>query len=306
MERLIGLIPVENLSPHILHKEIYGDPDENIAEFEDLKSDIAANGILQPLIVDQFSVVISGSRRLAAAKSLGIKSVPVESLHFEGEADRIQWIVSQNAYRLKTKIQRMKEARIIEGLIEKLAIAKKHHKDLNDTEVLRAVATNEGKVVTRDEVGKAVGLGPRTYQDGKKALEIADKLRAEGQEDKAVEIETKMETSISGARKLAEESVEKPEDPHKILYWYLQYLQKISSVMRRNVETIRAKSNSTTPAALTNFMGNLERTIEAIETWNPTKMMDCPICNGTMFVKDQACQNCIQGKVGKYTLPPRP
>jgi hypothetical protein len=60
--KLTGDNPVSRMSP---------------AELADLADSIRRSGILQPLTVDEASVLIDGHRRLACALDLGIQSVPV-------------------------------------------------------------------------------------------------------------------------------------------------------------------------------------------------------------------------------------
>ena len=310
MERKIVMLDVDALSPHVLHGEIYGDPGDNKEELDELFTDIKANGMLQPLVVDQLNQVISGSRRLVVAKMLGMTQVPAEHMSFTNEAQRITWMISQNAYRIKTTASRIKEAQYVEAMYAEYARAKQQHRKIDDDEVIEGIARSDGKIVARDEAGKAVGFSARTFADGKAALVTADKLRAEGKKEDAEAIEEKLETSVSGAKSLADDLSGKKEtpkkSPHDLLYWYIPDLEQIVSVIKRKTAQLRKKSNSTTPAALSMFIENLEGTMGTIRSWYPKHMSDCPICDGTMFVEETACTNCIQGKVGRYKMPAPP
>ncbi|RLC32369.1 MAG: hypothetical protein DRH37_00745 [Deltaproteobacteria bacterium] len=308
---MIEHMKVEDLTPHPLHRELYGDPLANMDEMNELVTDIKANGMLNPLIIDQDNLIISGQRRWEAAKILGSELVPCEQMAFEDEAQRIQWLISHNTYRTKSKASRIKEARVLENLYQQVAKAKMSRKELTKEDVLWNIARGEGKVLARDKAGEAVGLSPRTFVTGKQALETAERLRLKGDIDGAEAIEKKLETSVSGAKMLADKYRERPskkeaDDPQKILYWYVPYLENMVSVINNKTRVMRKRLNSTTPASLTLFIANIEAMADRMRTWYVPHLRDCPVCNGTMFVDGVACTNCFQGKVGVYVnMPPR-
>ncbi len=303
MTKDIVSISIHDLILHPLHDEIYGAKDPK--EMAELVADIAANGMLQPLIVDQDYQVISGSRRLAAAIELDMEDVPCERVAFNDEAQRIQWLISHNAYRTKSTAVRVREARILESMYAVVAKANQAHRELEDDEVIEGIARGEGKVVVRDKASEAVGLKPRTYQDAKTTLEIADKLRAEGKTEEADQIEAKLNESVAGAKALASKYKEPKEpDPQAILYWYKPYVENVVSIMQRKVAMMRKRTDSTTPVALSHFLNNVEAMADRMKTWYPAQMKDCPVCQGTMFKEGTACTNCIQGKVGMYVEAP--
>jgi len=293
---------IDELHPHPLHVELYGKPSDNMEELNELAQDIKTNGMLHPLIVDQDDAIISGSRRWEAAKLLGWEDVPCDVMAFEDEPMRIRWLISNNTYRTKSNISKIKEAQVLESLYKITTKAKQEHKALDKEDVLSGIARIDGKVLARDKAGEAVGLSARTFVDGKKALKFADDLRKEGKVEEANAIEEKLETSISGAKQLAEKykNKNKEPDPHEVLYWYVSHLEHIVTMINKRTKLLRNKTNSTTPAALTMFIRNIEAMADRIRTWYPNKMVDCPVCKGTMFVDGVECTNCIQGKVGAY------
>ena len=64
-------MPVESLVPYARN------PRNNSAAIDAVKASIAEFGFRQPIVVDEKMVVIVGHTRLEAAKSLGLKTVPV-------------------------------------------------------------------------------------------------------------------------------------------------------------------------------------------------------------------------------------
>ncbi len=304
MTREITMIPIKGLRPHVLHEHIYGKPEDDDT-FEDLVAEVKNHGVLQPLVVDASGTVFSGGRRLAAAKKLKLKEVPAEVNEYGSEQDEIQAIISYNEYRVKTKLQKVKEGLVYQEMLKKIISAKGSGKDIPEGQILNSIANADGKVVTRDGAGKAVGMSPRTIQTGKKVVETIEDLKAEGREDEAAEIEKKAETSIAGAAALADKAKPKvgPKDPQEILYWYVSQVRRISVTIRSQTDSMRKKVNSKTPAGFTYFLENLERIADRVDTWMPNNMGDCPVCHGTMSINGHPCSICIQGKTGGYQVP---
>ena len=69
----IILMDIHQLKPHPLSLKVYGEGED----LADLVESIRATGVLHPLIVTADYLVISGKRRLAAAKQIGLAQVPV-------------------------------------------------------------------------------------------------------------------------------------------------------------------------------------------------------------------------------------
>ena len=95
-------IPIQDISPDEL-KEFKGHPfkvKEN-KEFESLKESIRKFGILEPIIARKGKngyEIISGHRRTTAAKSLGLKKVPVIITDLDDDLAKIM-VVDANKYR---------------------------------------------------------------------------------------------------------------------------------------------------------------------------------------------------------------
>ncbi len=113
----IALDP-DQLRPSPFSLTVYGDPSE---EVEDLIASIHEHGILVPLVVAPGSEpetweVISGHRRLASARAIGMTEVPCQVRSIpEGEA-RQAAVLEYNRQRRKTFSQLMREADALEQL----------------------------------------------------------------------------------------------------------------------------------------------------------------------------------------------
>ena len=68
---IVTEMPIERLVPYARN------PRNNASAIDAVKASIAEFGFRQPIVVDEKMVVIVGHTRLEAAKSLGLKLVPV-------------------------------------------------------------------------------------------------------------------------------------------------------------------------------------------------------------------------------------
>ena len=119
-ERLIDL---DELHPSPISIEIYGDCTQAV---DDLLVSIRAEGVLVPLVVAERPEqcgweVISGHRRLACARKLGLKALPCVLRTLAPGPDRRRAIIEYNRQRHKTFSQLMREADAMEDLVRQNA-----------------------------------------------------------------------------------------------------------------------------------------------------------------------------------------
>ena len=109
-------ISLGSLTPNPFSISIYGEPD---AEADDLVESVRAHGVLVPLVVAPEGSaweVISGHRRLACARRLGLAEVPCEVRPIRSRAQRRVAVLEYNRQRRKTFSQLMREADALESL----------------------------------------------------------------------------------------------------------------------------------------------------------------------------------------------
>ena len=110
-------IATRDLLPNTFSVEIYGETD---AEIGGLIDSVRAVGILVPLVVvpsgDAWEV-ISGHRRLACARLLGLGDLPCEVRMIPDAIDRRRAVLEYNRQRRKTFSQSMREADALESLV---------------------------------------------------------------------------------------------------------------------------------------------------------------------------------------------
>jgi|694.fasta_scaffold00432_2 hypothetical protein len=106
---------VENIHPSPENDEIYGAVDTTANEFIDFANDIARNGIREPIVLSADCYILSGHRRFAAAKLVGMPEVPVRWITdiSRSEHTPTQWkqqLVAYNQQRKKSALVCLKEA----------------------------------------------------------------------------------------------------------------------------------------------------------------------------------------------------
>ena len=84
----------EELTAHPRNNEFFDDIDGE--KWTDFVESIRQNGIIEPIITDQYDVIISGHQRVRAAKELGITEVPVEQKFFPSADDALFALLDTN------------------------------------------------------------------------------------------------------------------------------------------------------------------------------------------------------------------
>jgi hypothetical protein len=108
-------LKIENIHPSPENDEIYGVVDTSANEFIDFANDIAENGIREPIVLSADRYILSGHRRFAAAKLVGLQEVPVRWITniYRSEYTSTDWkrqLVAYNLQRKKSAVIRLKEA----------------------------------------------------------------------------------------------------------------------------------------------------------------------------------------------------
>ena len=171
------------LVPHPHNPLLYGE-NEDISDLVEL---IGQSGWVKPLLVTPQNRIISGHRRSRAALQLGLKSVPVEVREFADELAELEALLLENAARLKTTEQKVREALAWKDI--ETQKAKKRMSEGGQKAAPGRLAVNKGVAnlphlsktgKTRDAIAHRVGLGGRSYEKAAKVVELIDKETAVG------------------------------------------------------------------------------------------------------------------------------
>jgi len=164
----------KTLKPHPRNSAIYGS-EEDVTSLIEL---IRTSGWVRPLAVTPTGTIISGHRRCKAVLALGWESVPVEVREFNDDLTELQALLLENANRVKTVEQKVREAFAWKEV--ETQKAKKRLLAAQNNTAGRAVPENfpellKEKGETRDRLASLVGLGSgRTYQKAAKVVTQID------------------------------------------------------------------------------------------------------------------------------------
>ena len=184
-------LPVAQLHPNRLSRELYGDPDQ-APDLDGLRDSIVAQGILVPLVVTPRArggyQLVSGHRRWSCALLLGIQEAPCEIRSFPSKLHLERALIAYNRYRRKTFSQMMREADALEAS-ERAAAQRRRLANLKprvspgstttDPEPDRAGFPERRKTDapggrTDSRVARAIGLGSKdTYRQARALWQAA-------------------------------------------------------------------------------------------------------------------------------------
>jgi len=182
-------LPLDQLRPHPLNKRIYGDTAD-----EALIESVSEHGVLTPLVVTEDGVVVSGHRRLAAAKKLKLEKVPAVVRSFRDALEIEEALISTNEQRQRTIEQKVREfahLREIEG-----KRAKERQRDAGARGGEGGRGRRKGKTLrdkvpqrvsgrSREIAAKHVQLSYKTLERGLEVVQHADVLRKAGEREQA-------------------------------------------------------------------------------------------------------------------------
>jgi hypothetical protein len=180
----IHSLAVSRIRPNRFSLAIYGDP---TGEIEDLVDSIRKHGVLVPLVVVAVAAagtevyqLISGHRRLACARRLGLTEVPCEIRVLRSRTARRRAILEYNHQRRKTFSQMMREADALETLLStearrsRLANLRQFQSGDDATECRNSDGRKEPTGRTDAAAARAIGLGGKDlYRQARAVWRVA-------------------------------------------------------------------------------------------------------------------------------------
>lgn len=207
-ESQIEMIDVQLLSPHPRNKEIYGQED-----IKELADKIEKSGWINPLLVNQNNITISGHRRELACIYLDIKEVPIRRIKFKDENEELERLLLENEYREKTMVQKVQEGLLWEEIESKKAKERMLSGGYPMDTVPQGIKNEKG--ATRDIIASKISMGSgRTYTRAKTAAIEINKLRQKGKVKDAEFLTIILNDNVRGAKDIAENKIidKIPED----------------------------------------------------------------------------------------------
>jgi ParB family transcriptional regulator, chromosome partitioning protein len=171
-------VGTEMLIPSRFSQSVYGKADVEI-ERDGLFESIRARGILVPLVITKHKTtenweVISGHRRLACAKVLGLTEAPCVVRVLRSVAARKLAVLDYNRQRQKTFSQRMREADQLEKLYQ-FAADQRRRSNLKQFSEARPDRRNSDTRTGRTDqrIAQTIGLGGKDLYRQARALWLA-------------------------------------------------------------------------------------------------------------------------------------
>lgn len=96
--------------PHPYNSLIYPRTDISV-----LQEQIRESGWVKPIVINRKRQAVSGNSRLACARNLGLKSVPIEVVNYVDQEAELLRLILENAGRIKTTEERVREAEVLES-----------------------------------------------------------------------------------------------------------------------------------------------------------------------------------------------
>jgi len=101
------------IEPAALNDQLYDPVDELEPSFQALVESIREHGILEPLVASADGYILSGHRRHAAARALGLERIPVRIRHdvsyLRDRDEFLRLLASYNRQRVKTSAEQLRE-----------------------------------------------------------------------------------------------------------------------------------------------------------------------------------------------------
>lgn len=188
---------VASLKNHPLNETIYGTVDDDL---DKLAESIQVKGILTPLTITKDNVVISGHRRLLAAKKIGLQSVPVYVLEIKDPLEIEEFLILSNEQRSRTMEQKVREGKRLSEIEKERAKKRQLRTDENRNLVVVNLPPQEtGK--SREIAAKKLGISGSTLEKGIDVINVMDSVSIDDPA-KAQEIKEALNKSVSKAAAL--------------------------------------------------------------------------------------------------------
>lgn len=226
-QRTIARRAVADLTAHHYNERIYGDGAD-----DELVESVRSHGVLNPLLVTEKNVVISGHRRLDAARRVGLATVPVVVFGSADGWDILEALLESNRQRVKTNEQKGREYEASKQI--EAERAKQRQREAGGAHLAKPEAPL-GEIFSQaprtpwrtpasipmqprapragDIAAQRIGVSRPTAERAAKVVTAIDSLKDEGKEKEAERLRTTLNKSVNGAYKAAAEEGLIPQQP---------------------------------------------------------------------------------------------
>ena len=172
------LLAVDSLSPHPRNNDFFDDITGG--KWDEFLESVKASGIIEPLVITQNKVVVSGHQRLRACKELGIRNVYCIVRTYKSEDEVLRDLIETNIQQRGTiSSSKKKQALIIQTLerIYGIQTTGRPKNSVNLTEFPDKELTNPPPPRTKAQLAEALGLSLEQYATAKAVLPLIPDLQ---------------------------------------------------------------------------------------------------------------------------------
>ena len=172
------LLAVDSLSPHPRNNDFFDDITGG--KWDEFLESVKASGIIEPLVITQNKVVVSGHQRLRACKELGIKNVYCIVRSYKSEDEVLRDLIETNIQQRGTiSSSKKKQALIIQTLerIYGIQTTGRPKNFVNLTEFPDKELTSPPPPRTKAQLAEALGLSLEQYATAKAVLPLIPDLQ---------------------------------------------------------------------------------------------------------------------------------
>lgn len=183
------LLAVDSLSPHPRNSDFFDDITGG--KWDEFLESVKASGIIEPLVITQNKVVVSGHQRLRACKELGIKNVYCIVRSYKSEDEVLRDLIETNIQQRGTISSSKKKQALIIQTLERIYgirntagrpkddenVKKLSENHVNLTRFSDKELTNPPPPRTKAQLAEALGLSLEQYATAKAVLPLIPDLQ---------------------------------------------------------------------------------------------------------------------------------
>lgn len=183
------LLAVDSLSPHPRNNDFFDDITGG--KWDEFLESVKASGIIEPLVITQNKVVVSGHQRLRACKELGIKNVYCIVRSYKSEDEILRDLIETNIQQRGTISSSKKKQALIIQTLERIYgirntagrpkddenVKKLSENHVNLTRFSDKELTNPPPPRTKAQLAEALGLSLEQYATAKAVLSLIPDLQ---------------------------------------------------------------------------------------------------------------------------------
>lgn len=170
------LMNIEELIPHKRNSEFFDDMSGE--KWQEFLESIKTSGVIEPIVITQDKVIVSGHQRVRACKELGITEILAETKHYNSEDDVIKDLLETNIRQRGTVGGSEKK------LTARIDELKRIYGIRNGGNKSRVGLSNSGDSKTFDQILADEGIDRATYFKAKKLQSLSPEIQQLIEEDK--------------------------------------------------------------------------------------------------------------------------